>query len=41
MLGEMSGILFDSQRVMPVAAQKAGFAFEYPNLAASLANLVS
>lgn len=36
LLGQMSGILLDSQRVMPVAAQAAGFAFAHSDLAAAL-----
>ena len=35
--GEMSQVLLDSQRVMPAAAQAAGFSFRYPELAAALA----
>jgi len=36
LFGEMGGMLLDSQRVFPRAAQAAGFQFEYPNLDAAL-----
>jgi uncharacterized protein len=39
-LGEMSSFLFDSLRVIPAAAQTAGFGFQHPDLAASLQELV-
>jgi uncharacterized protein len=39
--GEMSEVLLDSQRVLPSAAQAAGFHFQYPELAAALENILS
>lgn len=39
-LGEMSDVLFDSQRVMPAATEQTGFRFEYPALKAALENLL-
>ncbi len=39
--GEMSQILFFSQRVLPRAAEAAGFRFQYPELAGALANVLS
>lgn len=39
--GEMSEVLLDSQRVLPAAAQAAGFTFLYPELAAALANILA
>ncbi len=41
MLGEMSTVVLASQRVLPLAAQSAGFQFEYPQLKAALARLLS
>lgn len=38
-LGEMSEFLFESLRVIPEAAQRAGFSFVYPSLAGALLNL--
>jgi uncharacterized protein (TIGR01777 family) len=38
--GEMSSFLFDSLRVIPAAAQQAGFQFEHADLAESLSELV-
>ena len=35
-LGEMSEILLASQRVLPRAAQSAGFEFRYPEIGAAL-----
>lgn len=35
--GEMSGLLLQGQRVLPAAAQTAGFEFHYPSLAGALA----
>jgi uncharacterized protein (TIGR01777 family) len=40
LFGEMSGLLTGSQRVLPKAAQAAGFAFQYPELGAALENLL-
>ena len=40
-LGEMSDFLFDSLRVVPKAAQAAGFEFKHPELAAALKELVA
>jgi uncharacterized protein len=39
--GEMSEVLLDSQRVLPTAAQAAGFRFQYADLSAALDNLLS
>ncbi|HWF67425.1 MAG TPA: TIGR01777 family oxidoreductase, partial [Acidobacteriaceae bacterium] len=39
-LGEMSDVLFDSQRVMPTATEQTGFRFEYPGLKPALENLL-
>jgi len=38
--GEMAQILFDSQRVLPRAAENMGFGFRFPQLPAALANLL-
>ncbi|MBL0161034.1 MAG: TIGR01777 family protein [Bryobacterales bacterium] len=38
--GEMAGILLDSQRAIPAAAQAAGFQFLHPNLAETLRGLL-
>jgi uncharacterized protein (TIGR01777 family) len=40
-LGEMAGILLASQRVVPQAAVRAGFAFRHPTLPAALADLLA
>jgi uncharacterized protein (TIGR01777 family) len=40
-LGEMSEVLLDSQRVLPVAALAAGFHFQYPELSAAFENILS
>jgi uncharacterized protein (TIGR01777 family) len=40
LFGEMSELLTGSQRVLPKAAQAAGFAFQYPELGAALENLL-
>ena len=40
LLGEMSGILLASQRVLPRAAGDAGFPFRYPSLALALESLL-
>jgi uncharacterized protein (TIGR01777 family) len=37
-LGEASGLLLDSQRVLPTRAIRAGFIFSYPNIAPCLVN---
>ncbi len=39
--GEMAEVLLSSQRVMPQAAQSAGFRFHYPELAGALKNLLA
>jgi len=39
--GEMSEVLLDSQRVLPVAAQAAGFRFQYPELSAALVDILA
>lgn len=36
LLGEAAGLLLDSQRVVPEAAQQAGFRFQYPDLEQAL-----
>lgn len=41
LFGEMSQILFDSQRVSPKAATEAGFRFEYPELAPALRQILA
>lgn len=41
LFGEMAGMLLASQRVIPAAAQKAGFEFEYPKLAPTLRRLLT
>lgn len=40
-LGEMSQVLLDSQRVLPAAAQAAGFTFQFPQLRSALENLLA
>lgn len=40
LLGEMSEVLLASQRVLPEAARRAGFAFRYPELDHALKNLL-
>ena len=40
MFGEMSQVLLASQRVVPAAAEAAGFRFRFPQLAPALANLL-
>ena len=40
MFGEMAGMLFDSQRVLPKQTQAAGFQFRYPALDAALSDLL-
>jgi NAD dependent epimerase/dehydratase family enzyme len=37
----MSEVLLDSQRVLPAAAQAAGFHFQYPELSAALESILS
>ena len=39
-LGEMSGMLLASQRVLPSVAKSAGFPFQYPDLNAAFDNLL-
>jgi hypothetical protein len=39
--GEMADMLFDSQRVIPQAAERAGFVFRYPQLDGALAQLLN
>ncbi|KAB2909141.1 MAG: TIGR01777 family oxidoreductase [Ignavibacteriales bacterium] len=38
--GEMAGTILDSQRIVPVAAEKAGFRFSFPEIDAALADLL-
>jgi uncharacterized protein len=40
-LGEMSEVLLDSQRVLPAAAQAAGFRFQYLDVSAALENILA
>jgi NAD dependent epimerase/dehydratase family enzyme len=40
LVGEMAEVLFDSQRVIPAAAEKAGFRFMHPRLGPALADLL-
>ena len=40
-LGEMSEVLLDGQRVLPAAAEAAGFHFQYRDLAAALENILT
>jgi uncharacterized protein len=40
LFGEMSEVLLGSQRVLPKAAESAGYRFQYEDLAATLKNLV-
>lgn len=39
-LGELSHLLLDSQRVVPMVAQKTGYKFRYPTVAAALEQLL-
>lgn len=39
--GEMSEVIFGSQRVMPEAALAAGFQFRFPEISAALASIVA
>jgi uncharacterized protein len=41
LLGEMSGMLLASQRVLPSAAKAAGFPFQYPDLNAALDEILT
>lgn len=41
LLGEMSGMLLASQRVLPSAAKSAGFPFQYPDLNAALDQILA
>jgi uncharacterized protein len=41
MFGEMAGVILASQRVLPAAAQAAGFQFRYSDLPSALANLLA
>ena len=38
MFGEMAGVLIASQRVLPKAAEAAGFRFQFPQLGPALAD---
>ena len=40
LFGEMAGVLLSSQRVLPKAAQAAGFQFRYPELGPALGHLL-
>jgi NAD dependent epimerase/dehydratase family enzyme len=40
LLGEMADVVLASQRVIPEAAQSAGFRFMYPEIGPALANLL-
>lgn len=39
-LGEMAGILLDSQKVRPLKLEQGGFSFRYPELSSALAELL-
>jgi len=39
-LGEMSELLLGSQKVLPAAAEKAGYRFRFPRLDEALADIV-
>jgi hypothetical protein len=41
MFGEMSEMLLASQRVLPQAAEAAGYRFRYPALEPALANVLA
>jgi uncharacterized protein (TIGR01777 family) len=41
LFGEMAEVILGSQRVIPMAAQSAGFQFQYPELRPALARLLS
>ena len=41
LLGEMASILLDSQRVLPKAAEAAGFRFRYPELGPALQDILA
>jgi len=41
LMGEMAGVLFDSQRVIPAAALASGYEFRYPQLGPALADVLS
>jgi hypothetical protein len=41
LFGEMADVLLASQRVMPTAAEAAGFRFRFPQLASALAGLLT
>lgn len=41
MLGEMSTLVLDGQRVMPVRLQQSGFDFKYPSIESALRQLLS
>jgi hypothetical protein len=41
MFGEMAEVMLASQRVMPKAAEAAGYQFRYPELEPALANIVA
>ena len=40
LFGEMADVLLDSQRIVPAAAQAAGFRFQYSQLGSALSNLL-
>ena len=41
LFGEMAEVILGSQRVLPQAAQSAGYRFEYPELRPALVRLLS
>jgi uncharacterized protein len=41
MFGEMSDVMLASQRVLPKAAEAAGYTFRYPGLEPALANILA
>ena len=40
LFGDMADVMLASQRVLPKAAEEAGYRFEYPELGAALKDLV-
>ncbi len=41
MFGEMADVMLASQRVLPKAAEAAGYTFRFPELDAALANILA
>ena len=40
LFGEMAEVIVSSQRVLPLATEKSGYRFQYPDLAAALQSLL-